>query len=52
MTNTITFDQPARRVFAVVKHVLQTMEETPRHEPKRLKCYTNKFTYYGKQQQN
>ena len=30
MTNTITFEQPARRVFAAVKHVLQTTEEFKR----------------------
>ena len=27
MTNTLTFNQPARRVFTAVKHVLQTTDE-------------------------
>ena len=30
MTNTLTFEQPARRVFTAVKHVLQTTEEFKR----------------------
>ena len=32
MTNTITFNQPARRVFTAVKHVLQTTDEFKRVE--------------------
>ncbi len=27
MTNTLTFNQPARRVFAAVKHVLLAMDK-------------------------
>ena len=32
MNNTITFEQPARRVFTAVKHVLQTTDEFKRVE--------------------